>query len=139
MEELEKYLKHLNRPAEVALATVEGDKPAIRVFQVMRREGTTLYFATGKQKRVYQQLLSNPNVEIMAMRGNVFVKAMGRADFAVDDATCQAIYAENPVLPRLYADYKLLAYFKMDIEGLEYYDLRPTPPVCEFYDLREQK
>ena len=44
----------------MAFATVEGDKPKIRVFQIMKREKDTLYFATATHKEVYQQLQKNP-------------------------------------------------------------------------------
>lgn len=40
----------------MAFATVEENKPKIRVFQIMKREKETLYFATATHKEVYQQL-----------------------------------------------------------------------------------
>ena len=40
------------------------------------------------------------------MKGDLSVRMAGKAIFDVDDATCQEIYQQNPVLPRLYADYK---------------------------------
>ena len=120
---------------EVALATCEGGRPHIRVFQIMKQESTTLYFATSPEKQVYKQLHDNPFIEIMASADNEFVKCSGRADFDVDDATARWIYDHNPVLPRLYTSYDKLAYFKMDIELMDHYDLRPLPPLFKHYDL----
>lgn len=53
---MEKALSFLSRHKDVAFATVEENKPKIRVFQIMKREKATLYFATATHKEVYQQL-----------------------------------------------------------------------------------
>ena len=113
MSVLEKALAFLREHNEAAFATVEDGKPKIRVFQIMRIEGETLYFATAPHKEVYRQLQANPNVELLAMAGNL---------------------TENPVLPRLYKAYSDLAYFRLPIEKLDYYDLTPTPPLFEHYE-----
>ena len=132
---IKQALDFLKSHIEVALATCEDGRPHIRVFQIMKQEGTTLYFATSPEKQVYKQLQDNPFIEIMASAGNEFVKCSGRADFDVDDATARWIYDHNPVLPRLYTSYDKLAYFKMDIELMDHFDLRPTPPLFKHYDL----
>jgi uncharacterized pyridoxamine 5'-phosphate oxidase family protein len=132
---IQQALDFLKSHIEVAFATSEGGRPHIRVFQIMKQEGTTLYFATSPEKQVYKQLHENPYIEIMASAGDAFVKSSGRADFHVDDDTARWIYDNNPVLPRLYTSYDKLAYFKMDIEQMDHYDLAPTPPVFKHYDL----
>lgn len=43
---MEKALSFLSRHKDVAFATVEENKPKNRVFQIMKREKATLYFAT---------------------------------------------------------------------------------------------
>ena len=60
-------MEFLKTHKDVALATVEGDRPKIRVFQIMLQEGATLYFATSAKKEVYRQLQQNQNVELLAM------------------------------------------------------------------------
>jgi uncharacterized pyridoxamine 5'-phosphate oxidase family protein len=135
---IQNALEFLRRNYEVAFATCEGGKPHIRIFQVMKMEGTTLYFATSPEKEIYRQLCQNPAVELMATTNQEFVKCSGKADFDVDDATAQWIYDNNPVLPRLYTRYDKLAYFKIEIEVLDHYDLKPTPPVFKHYDLVNQ-
>ena len=84
---MEKALEFLKTHRDVALATVEGDRPKIRVFQIMLQEGTTLYFATSAKKEVYRQLQQNPNVELLAMDGDISVRVTGRACFDVPDDT----------------------------------------------------
>lgn len=131
---MEKAFDFLKTNKEVAFATVENDRPKIRVFQIMRQDGHTLYFVTAPGKEVYRQLQQNPNVEVLAMQGNVSVRIAGRAIFDVDDNMAQEIFAANPVLPRLYKSYTDLVYFRLEADGLDYFDLTPTPPVLEHYD-----
>lgn len=125
----------LKQHKEVAFATVSGNRPFIRVFQVMKIEGTTLYFATSPKKEVYGQLLENPNVEILGMDGNISVRMSGRIFFDVPMETQKEIYASNPILPDLYPTFDTLVYCRMVVTAIDYYDLTPRPPHIAHYDL----
>ncbi len=127
-------LDFLRRNNEVAFATCADNLPHIRVFQIMKQEGTTLYFATSATKAVYRELQANGYVEILAMAGRISVRCVGQVNFDVDEDLKQWIY-NNPVLPRLYSSYGKLAYFALPIATLDYYDLRPTPPILRHFDL----
>lgn len=127
-------LSFLMSHKDVAKATVEDDKPKIRVFQIMKRENATLYFTTTTYKEVYKQLQKNPFVELLAMAGNISVRVKGKAVFDVPDNIGKEIYETNPVLMRLYHSYSDLVYFRLDISELDYYDLTPTPPIFEHFD-----
>ncbi len=59
---MEKVFDFLRKHKEVAFATVEGDKPKIRVFQIMKPKIASLYFVTASRKEVYRQLQLNPSV-----------------------------------------------------------------------------
>ena len=131
---MEKVLIFLSAHRDVAFATVEGDKPKIRVFQIMKREKDTLYFATATHKEVYQQQQS-PFAELLAMDGNISVRVKGKAIFDVSDSIGKEIYETNPVLIRLYHSYSDLVYFRLAISELDYYDLTPTPPILKHYNL----
>jgi len=132
---MQEALEFLTNNKDVALATVSADtRPMIRAFQIMKVSGTTLYFATSSAKQVYKELQANPAIELLALKGNISVRAGGDASFDVSDALQQEIYNTNPVLQRLYADYKALSYFSMEIDHLDYYDLTPTPPILRHYD-----
>lgn len=128
---MEKALKFLLAHKNVAFATVEGNKPKIRTFEVMKQENDVLYFATAPDKEVYAQLQQNPAVELLAMEGNISVRIAGQAIFDVPDQTGKEIYRDNPVLQRLYGEYTDLVYFRLPIAEMDYYDLTPTPPVLE--------
>ena len=127
-------LSFLMSHTDVAFATVEDDKPKIRVFQIMKRENATLYFTTTTYKEVYKQLQKNPFVELLAMAGNISVRVKGKAVFDVPDNIGKEIYETNPILMRLYRSYSDLVYFRLDISELDYYDLTPTPPIFEHFD-----
>ena len=132
---IEKALQFLRDHNEIAFATCEGNLPKIRVFQIMKQQGTVLYFATSAEKSVYRQLRDNPNVELLASADKVSVRCVGAVTFDVPDDIQQWIYAHNEVLPRLYTSYDKLAYFSLNIAEMDYYDLRPTPPVMKHFDL----
>ena len=132
---MERALDFLRKHVEVAFATCEGNRPKIRVFQIMKMEGTDLYFATSPVKEVCKQLQGNPNIEILSREGQVSVRCIGKAVFEVDEETKKWIYEHNAVLSRLYSSYDKMAYFKMAIEQMDYYDLEPTPPVLRHFDL----
>lgn len=131
---MKEALDFIKAHKEVAFATVENDIPKIRVFQIMKIEQSTLYFATAPHKEVYRQLINNPNVELLAMAGNISVRIGGKVIFDVSETMAQEIFATNPVLPRLYKTYKDLVYFKLPIAKLDYYDLSFTPPVFKHYN-----
>lgn len=134
---MKEALDFLKAHPEIALATVgEGNLPRLRVFQIMKTEGNTLYFATAPTKRVYAELQDNPAIEILAREDNVSIRVSGNAAFDVPDNVQKEIYDTNPVLQRLYADYTRLVYFRVPIDNLDYYDLTPTPPVLRHYDAR---
>ena len=62
---IQQAIDFLREHPEGVLATVSDNRPQTRVFQVMKIEGTTLYFATAPQKAIWQQLQANPAVEFL--------------------------------------------------------------------------
>ena len=132
---MQEALDFLNANKDVAFATIgTNGRPMLRIFQIMKIDGNTLYFATNIRKNVYQELQANPAIELLAYKGNISVRVGGEARFDVADDVQQEIYDTNPVLQRLYADYRELTYFRMEIERLDYYDLSPMPPILRHYD-----
>ena len=132
---LQKALEFLRKHNEITFATTDGTSPKLRIFQIMRQEGTTLYFATSTKKAVWHELQANPNVELLAFADKISVRCSGMVSFDVEDDVKQWIYNNNPVLPRLYTSYDQLEYFCLPVAELDYYDLTPTPPVNQHFDL----
>ena len=127
----DKAFQFLKDHKEVAFATSEGDCPKLRIFQIMN----VLYFATSAKKAVYRELRQNPNVEILAYADNISVRCSGMVNFNVEDDVKRWIYDNNSVLSRLYTSYDQMEYFCLPIAEMDYYDLSPTPPVFQHFDL----
>ena len=132
---MKRALRFLSQHNEVAFATSDGNLPKIRIFQIMKQEGTVLYFATSAEKAVWKELMQNPNVEVLAYADNISVRCSGMVNFNVEDDIKRWIYDHNPVLPRLYSSYDQLVYFCLPIAEMDYFDLTPTPPVFKHFDL----
>ena len=132
---MQRVLDFLKAHNEIALATCEGNRPKLRLFQIMKQEGTHLFFSTSPEKAVYRQLLENPNIEVLATDNRISVRCEGSVNFDVSDDVKRWIYDNNPVLTRLHSDYEKLAYFVLPIASMDYFDLNPTPPVFKHYDL----
>lgn len=132
---LQKALEFLRKHNEITFATTDGTLPKLRIFQIMHQEGTTLYFATSSKKAVWQELQANPNVELLAYADKVSIRCSGMVSFDVSDDVKGWIYDHNPVLPRLYTSYDQLEYFSLPIAELDYFDLSPTPPINQHFDL----
>ena len=132
---LQKALEFLRKHNEITFGTTDGTSPRLRIFQIMHQEGTTLYFATSSKKAVWQELQGNPNVELLAYADNMSVRCSGIVSFDVSDDMKRWIYDNNPVLPRLYTSYDQLEYFCLPIAEMDYFDLTPTPPINQHFDL----
>ena len=132
---LQTALQFLSEHNEIAFATCEGNLPKIRMFQIMKQEGTVLYFSTSAEKAVWKELMQNPNVELLAYADNISVRCSGMVNFEVEDDVKRWIYDHNPVLSRLYSSYDQLVYFCLPIAEMDYFDLTPTPPIFKHYDL----
>ena len=132
---LQTALQFLSEHNEIVFATCEGNLPKIRIFQIMKQEGTVLYFATSPEKAIWKELQANPNVEVLAYADNISVRCSGMVNFDVEEDVKQWIYDNNPVLPRLYSSYDQLVYFRLPIAEMDYFDLTPTPPVMKHFDL----
>ncbi len=110
-------------------------RPNIRVFQVMLIREHALYFATSPKKQVYAQLLDNPAVEILGMKGNISVRMSGDVAFDVPEEIQKEIYETNSILSDLYPTYDAMVYCRLDVKSIDYYDLTTRPPHLEHYDL----
>ena len=134
-EMFDKAIQFLKDHKEIAFATCEGNLPKMRIFQIMKQERNLLYFSSSKEKAIYKELQANPNVELLAYSDKVSVRCSGMVNFDVPDDVKRWIYDNNPVLPRLYTSYDQLDYFCLPIAELDYFDLTPTPPVNQHFDL----
>lgn len=100
---MQEVLDFLKEAQTFFIATVEGDKPRVRPFGFWMEYDNRLYFATGNQKPVYQQLAANPNFEACALcDGGRWMRLQGQAVFDRNlDAKRQA-FEVMPDLANIY-------------------------------------
>ncbi len=75
MDEVYEFLKE--KAPTYFLATVEGGEPRVRPFGTVDLYDGRLYIQTGKNKKVYQQIMANPQVEICACAGPEWLRLRG--------------------------------------------------------------
>lgn len=62
------------------IATVDGDQPRVRPFGVAEVLNGKLYIQTGKKKKVFKQMMTNPKFEITAVKpsGTEWIRISGK-------------------------------------------------------------
>ena len=85
------------------LATADGQQPKVRPLGFCTDvEGRTL-FAVGSHKNVYQQLLKNPQCEIVAVSKDFrWLRYTGKAVFETDPACGELVFEAYPHLRKVY-------------------------------------
>ena len=85
------------------LATADGQQPKVRPLGFCTEvDGRTL-FAVGTQKEVYQQLLKNPQCEIVAVSKDLhWLRYTGKAVFETDPKYGELVFEAYPHLRKIY-------------------------------------
>lgn len=71
MEEIWKYLKECGT---FYVATNENDQPRVRPFGAVSQFEGKLYIVTNNQKKVYNQMVKNPKIEISGMNKGTWIR-----------------------------------------------------------------
>ncbi len=75
---MKETLSYLKECGVFYLATVEADQPRVRPFGAVCEFEDKLYIVTNNQKKVYDQMLENPKVEISGMSGGSWIRLEGK-------------------------------------------------------------
>lgn len=102
MTNIEKVSNFLNEAKTFYFLTTDGDKPKGRPFGFHMLVGDKLYFGCGTFKNVFSQLTKNPNVEVLALNGNEFMRYDGTAKIVKDDALLDKVREVMPQIMSLY-------------------------------------
>ena len=100
MQEVYEFLK---KCGTYYLATLEGDQPRVRPFGTIDLFEGRLTIQTGKVKRVSQQMLANPQVELCAFDGQQWLRV---AATAVEEPSLEAQKHMLEAYPSLQAMYQ---------------------------------
>ena len=87
------------------IATQDGDQPRVRPFGVAEVLNGKLYIQTGKKKKVFKQMMTNPKFEITAVKpsGAEWIRISGKL---VNDESREAkayVLEKNPELKSMYS------------------------------------
>ena len=78
MSGIQKVYEFLIQCGEYYIATIDGDKPRVRPFGTAAIFEDKLYIQTSNQKRVFEQIQKNNNVELSAFDGDKWIRLSGK-------------------------------------------------------------
>lgn len=118
MDEIEDFL---DEAGTFTLATVCNNTPKMRVLGFKTRIDGKIFFAIGTFKDVFKQLTVNPNCEIVAYKGEKFLRWDGKAVFYEDDRFMQAATEAMPQVVQMYKKLGAkLAFFTLEEDHAEF-------------------
>ena len=100
---MKEIIEFLNDAKFYFLATIDDEKPRVRPFGAHIEYEGKIYFCTNNQKKVYNQIISNPFVEISGVDSNGrWIRLSGEA--VIDDRieVKKKMIEVNPILSSLY-------------------------------------
>ncbi|MBR1568992.1 MAG: pyridoxamine 5'-phosphate oxidase family protein, partial [Lachnospiraceae bacterium] len=82
--------------------TTDGDQPKGRPFGFHMLVEDKIYFGCGTFKKVFQQLSANPKVEVLATKGDEFLRYDGTVKVVKDDALLDKVREAMPQIMAMY-------------------------------------
>lgn len=102
MSGAEKISNFLNKAKVFYLLTTDGEKPKGRPFGFHLLVGDKVYFGTATVKKCYQRLVKNPQVEILALADEEFLRYDGIATIVNDENIKSKVSELIPQLMEMY-------------------------------------
>jgi len=134
VDKIKKVDDFLKEAGVFFLATVDGDQPKCRPMGLHLVIDGQLYFGVGDFKEVYKQLCKNPKTEIVAAKGNDWLRIYGKAIFEKDDTIANSVLNASPFLREIYNEqtgYKL-AIFHLEEATAEFRSLMDVVETYQF-------
>ncbi|WP_324824126.1 pyridoxamine 5'-phosphate oxidase family protein [Sinanaerobacter sp. ZZT-01] len=102
---MEKVIQFLKENPVFYFATVEEGLPKVRPFGFFMVYEGKLYFAIGKHKKTFQQILKNPHVEICtSSKDNEWIRIRGEVIVDDNSEVLSAAFETMPMLKQIYND-----------------------------------
>ena len=114
-----------------SLATVDGSKPQVRPWGFMLEKEGKLWFCTGNNKPVFQQLQKNPAIAFCSTsKEMVTVRLQGEVIFSSDLAMKKTIIENNAMVKSVYqtADNPIFEIFYLEHGQAVMVDFSGQPP-----------
>lgn len=134
---MEEVIEFLEKSKLQYLATIGLDgKPKVRPFQMMFEDGGKIWYCTGNNKAVYQELLQRPDVEFCASgdRGMTWLRISAKVVFDDNLAIKEKILEHSPLVKSIYKkkDNPLLEVFYLDKVSAAISRIGEAPKVFTF-------
>lgn len=111
-------------------ATKEGDNIKLRVFQYLFGEGNKVYFCTGNNKDVFEQIKQDENVAFCAYPADYseVLSICGKAVFVDDISLKKRTLDENPMIKNIFEspENPVFEIFYVDVKKVEYFHAGET-------------
>lgn len=102
MSNIEKVNAFLDKAKTFYFLTTDGNQPKGRPFGFHMLVDGKLYFGCGTFKNVFKQLTANPQVEVLAVSGDEFMRYDGKAKVVKDDKLLANVREIMPKIMALY-------------------------------------
>ena len=130
---MEKVYSYLKKAKTFYIATVEGDQPRVRPFGAICKFENKLYIITNNKKKVYDQIIKNPKVEISGMVEGTWIRLAGTLALDERREAKEAMLAENPSLSGMYSvDDGIMAVFYFTSGEAQFCSFTGAPEVENF-------
>lgn len=130
MNEVVEYLKSCGT---FYLATSEEGQPHVRPFGAVCEFEGKLYIVTNNQKKVYQQMLKNPKVELCGMYKGTWIRVEGQVELDQRrEARMAMMEANRAALQSMYnVDDNLMVVFAFTKGTATIYSFTADPKVIQ--------
>lgn len=122
---MEKIYEFLKECKVFWVSTVNNGKPANRPFGAVMEYRNNLYISTGNFKEVYKQMISNPFIQITALKPGTrqWIRVNGKVEEEKEIAIKKIMLLEYPILTKYFksAEQKDFAVFKIEIIEFNFY------------------
>ncbi len=97
------------------IATDENGQPRVRPFGELFLYENELYFNTNCEKKVFQQIIKNPNVELCAFHKGKWMRVSGQAIEGGNETVKTLILGSQPAVHKMYAGKEnIFVIFKLE-------------------------
>ncbi|MCH5192883.1 MAG: pyridoxamine 5'-phosphate oxidase family protein [Oscillospiraceae bacterium] len=103
MADLQTVYSFLIQCGTYYIATIDGDKPRVRPFGTAAIFEDKLYIQTSNQKKVFEQIQKNSNVELSAFDGDKWIRVSGKLVRDERTEAKQYILDKHPSLKAMYS------------------------------------
>lgn len=101
--DIKDVLEFANANPVCFIATVDGARPKVRGFLLWFADETGFYFHTGSMKRIYSQIINNPETEVCFFSpkypgSGKMLRVSGKAEFLNDVSMKEKLVEQRPFL-----------------------------------------